>query len=317
MLEQAISVERVTKHYGPVRALDGLDLSVRAGSVCAMLGPNGAGKTTAIRILSTLARPDSGRVTVLGHDVVHEPMLVRRAIGFAGQSAAVDDDLTGRENLVILGRMLHLGSQRARLRAEALLNQFNLVDAADRLVKTYSGGMRRRLDLIASFVTPRPVLLLDEPTTGLDPRSRNEIWETVRQLVADGTTVVLTTQYLLEADELADDVVIIDHGRAVATGSPEQLKADIGLRVDVEVAEAGGVASATAALAGLTGSEPVPDIEHLRISAALLNPALTIPTVVRYLDEAGVAIKDVGIRQPTLDEVFLRLTDRSVEESAA
>ena len=315
--EPAVSVQGVVKSYGSVRALDGLDLAVAAGTVCALLGPNGAGKTTAVRVLSTLTTPDAGRARVLGHDVVEQPMRVRRSIGLAGQNAAVDNDLTGRENLVILGRMLHLGRQGASNRADELLTRFGLTDAADRLVKTWSGGMRRRLDLIASFVAPRPVLLLDEPTTGLDPRSRNEIWSTVQDLVAAGTTVLLTTQYLEEADQLADDVVIVDQGRCVATGSPEELKVAIGVRVDIEVGESAELPTAAAVLSTVAGGEAVLDPGHLRISAPTLDRSLTVPVVVRHLDAAGVVIKDAAIRRPTLDEVFLQMTGNPTKESAA
>ncbi|WP_181780412.1 ATP-binding cassette domain-containing protein [Pseudonocardia pini] len=303
--DPVVSVEGLVKAYGSVHALDGLDLEIAAGTVCAVLGPNGAGKTTAIRVLSTLVTPDAGRARVLGHDVVEQPGEVRRSIGLAGQHAAVDDDLTGRENLQILGRMLHLGRRGARARATELLDRFDLAEAADRLVKTWSGGMRRRLDLVASFVVVRPVLLLDEPTTGLDPRSRTEIWATVRELVAGGTTVLLTTQYLEEADHLADQVVIVDRGRSVATGSPADLKATVGVRIDVEVED---VAAAARALGALAGSEPEVDPDRRRVSAATLDGALTLPAVVRHLDAAGVVVRDVALRRPTLDEVFLQLT---------
>jgi len=315
--ELAVSVQGVVKVFDSVRALDGLDLAVRAGTVCAVLGPNGAGKTTAVRILATLVTPEAGRAAVLGQDVVVDAARVRRLVGLAGQNAAVDNDLTGRENLVILGRMLHLGRRGARSRADELLARFELADAADRLVKTWSGGMRRRLDLIASFVVPRPVLLLDEPTTGLDPRSRNEIWSTIRDLVAAGTTVVLTTQYLEEADQLADDVVIIDHGRCVATGSPADLKSTFGVRIDVEVDNPGELAAAAAVLGALTASQPELDPDHHRVSAPTRDRSVTLPVIVRRLDAAGVQIKDATVRRPTLDEVFLNLTDNPSTESAA
>ncbi len=285
--------------------------------MCALLGPNGAGKTTVIRTLSTLVTPDSGRVHVLGRDVVEDAVQVRRSIGLAGQNAAVDDDLTGRENLVILGRMLHLGRRGARRRADELLSRFGLADAADRLVKTWSGGMRRRLDLIASFVVPRPVMLLDEPTTGLDPRSRNEIWSTVRDLVAAGTTVVLTTQYLEEADQLADVLVFIDRGRAVASGSPDDLKAMIGVQVDIEVDDPDELPAAASLLGSLTGGEPEINPDRRRISSPTLDRTLTLPAVVRSLDGAGVVVTDAAIRRPTLDEVFLRLTGNPTTEAAA
>ena len=315
--EPAVSLQGVVKVYDSVRGLDGLDLTVNAGTVCAVLGPNGAGKTTAVRVLSTLVTPDTGRAHVLGHDVVQDAMQVRRLIGLAGQNAAVDNDLTGRENLVILGRMLHLGRRGARHRADELLTRFGMADAADRLVKTWSGGMRRRLDLIASFVVPRQVLLLDEPTTGLDPRSRNEIWSTVRELVAAGTTVLLTTQYLEEADQLADDVAIIERGRCVATGSPEDLKAAFGVRVDIEIGDPAELTSAATALGALTGGNAVLDPDNQRVSAPTLDRSLTLPVIVRSLDTAGIVIKDAAIRRPTLDEVFLHLTGDPARESAA
>jgi len=315
----AIEIEGLVKEYRGHRALDGLDLVVRPGTVCALLGPNGAGKTTAVRVLATLVRPDGGRASVLGSDVIEQPGRVRRAIGLAGQHAAVDDDLTGRENLVILGRMLHLGRRGARTRADELLERFDLAAAADRLVKTWSGGMRRRLDLIASIVVPRAVLLLDEPTTGLDPRSRTEIWTAVRDLVDGGTTVLLTTQYLEEADRLADDVAILDRGRAIAYGSPEDLKATVGSRVDVEVGDSADIAAdltAAAALLGeMTGGPPEIDPDRRRVGAPTWDRSLTLPTVVRRFDAAGIPTTDAAVRRPTLDEVFLHLTD--AQEDAA
>ena len=313
----AVVAEGIVRAYGPVRALDGLDLEVARGSVCAVLGPNGAGKTTAIRVLATLTAPDAGRAAVLGHDVVRDAAAVRASIGLAGQHAAVDDDLTGRENLEILGRMHHLGRRGARKRAGELLDRFDLADAADRLVKTWSGGMSRRLDLIASVVVAPPVLFLDEPTTGLDPRSRTEIWRTVRELVAAGTTVLLTTQYLEEADGLADDIVIIDGGRVVATGSPDTLKDSIGVRVDVLVHAPAELPAAVAALAAYTRGEPEIDEVALRISAPVAAAAVTVPGVVRMLDVAGVAVLDVGIRRPTLDELFLHLVGRRSQQEVA
>ncbi len=304
----AVVAEGLVRTYGSVRALDGLDLAIAEGGVCAVLGPNGAGKTTAIRVLATLTVPDAGRATVLGHDVVREAGLVRRSIGLAGQHAAVDDDLTGRENLRILGRMHHLGRRRAAERAAELLDRFDLADAADRLVKTWSGGMRRRLDLVASVVVAPPVLFLDEPTTGLDPRSRTAIWATVRDLVAGGTTVLLTTQYLEEADRLADDLVVVDGGRVVATGSPEALKASIGVGVDVAVETGSDLPGAASVLGSWAHAEPVVDADGLRVGVVVVGTAVVLPEVVRRLDAAGVTAVDVGIRRPTLDEVFLRLT---------
>jgi ABC-2 type transport system ATP-binding protein len=313
----AIETTGLTRSFGAVHALRGLDLQVPTGSICALLGPNGAGKTTAIRILATLCRPDSGTALICGYDVVDQALEVRRRIGLAGQHAAVDDNLTGRDNLFILGLMHHLGRRRARARAGELLDRFNLADAGDRLVKTWSGGMRRRLDLIASLVVDPPVLFLDEPTTGLDIRSRTEIWSTARELAAQGSTVLLTTQYLDEADALADDVVIIDAGRMVAHGSPEQLKDQIGTRVDVVVAEPGDLPGAVSALARWATTEPTTDADHRRVSAAVPAGALTLPELVRHLDAAGVPAVDAGIRRPTLDEVFLGLTTDPTAKDAA
>ena len=292
----------------PVRALRRVDLSVPRGGVCALLGPNGAGKTTVVRVLATLIRPDAGTARVAGHDVLREPGLVRAAIGLAGQHAAVDDDLTGRENLFILGLMHHLGRRGARARAAELLDRFGLADAADRLVKTWSGGMRRRLDLIASLVVAPSVLFLDEPTAGLDPRSRGEIWAAVRALAADGTTVLLTTQYLDEADQIADQIVIIDAGLVTAHGSPDELKDSLGSRVDVVVAEGADLDAAEAALADIVTGPPRLDGAERRLTAPVAAGAVTLPDLVRRLDAAGVTAEDVSVRRPTLDEVFLDRT---------
>jgi ABC-2 type transport system ATP-binding protein len=292
----------------PVRALRGVDLSVPRGGVCALLGPNGAGKTTMVRVLATLIRPDAGAARVAGHDVLREPGLVRAAIGLAGQHAAVDDDLTGRENLFILGLMHRLGRRGARARAAELLDRFGLAAAADRLVKTWSGGMRRRLDLIASLVVAPPVLFLDEPTTGLDPRSRAEIWATVRALAADGTTVLLTMQYLDEADRIADQIVIIDAGLVTAHGSPDELKDSLGSRVDVVLADAGGLDAAEAVLADIVTGPPRLDAGERRLTAPVAAGAVTLPELVRRLDAAGITAEDVSVRRPTLDEVFLDRT---------
>ncbi|MGH3391902.1 MAG: ATP-binding cassette domain-containing protein [Actinomadura sp.] len=304
----AIEAVGLRKSFGSVQALDGLELSVPQGRVCALLGPNGAGKTTAIRVLATLTRPDGGRAMVAGHDVISHPRQVRRSIGLAGQHAAVDDDLTGRENLVILGLMHHLGRRGARRRATGLLAEFGLAEAADRLVKTWSGGMRRRLDLLASLVVAPPVLFLDEPTTGLDPRSRAEIWATVRTLASDGTTVLLTTQYLEEADRLADDIVIVDAGKVAAQGSPDALKDAIGLRVDV-VLEDGGDLHAAAAILRRFAVRPLHiDAGERRLTTPVAAGAVTLPELVRELDAAGLRPEDVSVRRPTLDEVFLDRT---------
>ena len=303
-----IEAAGLTKSFGAVTALDGLDLTVTAGRVCALLGPNGAGKTTAIRILATLTRPDGGRASVAGHDVLRQPGQVRAAIALAGQHAAVDDDLTGRENLVILGLMHHLGRRQARQRAAALLTEFGLADAADRLVKTWSGGMRRRLDVVGSLILSPQVLFLDEPTTGLDPRSRSEIWATVRGLAAAGTTVLLSTQYLNEADQLADDVVIIDAGRVIAQGTPDELKDAIGTRIDIVLADAGDLAAAAGVLARWATGPPVTNPDERRLSAPVGAGAITLPELVRQLEAAGLRAEDVSVRRPTLDEVFLART---------
>jgi ABC-2 type transport system ATP-binding protein len=320
----AIEVEGLRKSFGQVQALRGIDLAVPQGGVCALLGPNGAGKTTAVRVLATLTRPDGGTALVTGHDVVREPGKVRRVIGLAGQHAAVDDDLTGKENLLILGLMQHLGRRRAKARAAELLERFGLADAGGRLVKTWSGGMQRRLDLIASLIVTPAVLFLDEPTTGLDPRSRSEIWSAVRSLAAEGTTVLLSTQYLEEADRLASQIVIIDAGLVTAQGSPDDLKNSLGSRVDVVLTDdvagggAGGGALTTAetVLRGITGSQPHVDREARRLTAAISAGAITLPELVRRLDAAGVEAEDVSVRRPTLDEVFLSETETGTEAAA-
>jgi ABC-2 type transport system ATP-binding protein len=316
-MDDAIVVaEGLHKHYGATHALAGLDLSIRAGTVCGLLGPNGAGKTTAVRVLTTLAALDGGRATVAGYDVVRQADEVRARIGLAGQHAAVDEKLTGRDNLRLFGRLYHLPPRVARRRADELLDRFDLVDAADRLVSTYSGGMRRRLDVITSLIVAPSVLFLDEPTTGLDPRSRGEIWDSIRALVADGTTVLLTTQYLDEADQLADDIVVVDHGRAVASGSPDELKAIIGDRLDVLLADPAQLDRAAGILAVLTGSVPVTEPPD-RISVPVAGGAVRLADVVRQLDLAEVTAADVALRRPTLDEVFLKITGDHRERQAA
>ena len=324
----AIEAAGLRKSFGKVQALRGVDLAVPQGSVCALLGPNGAGKTTAVRVLATLIRPDGGTALVAGHDVVREPGKVRAAIGLAGQHAAVDDDLTGRENLLILGLMQHLGRRRAKARSAELLERFGLADAGGRLVKTWSGGMQRRLDLIASLIVTPAVLFLDEPTTGLDPRSRSQIWSSVRSLAAEGTTVLLSTQYLEEADRLAGQIVIIDAGRVTAQGTPDDLKNALGSRVDVVLADSAGadgasaragvagsgaLATAETVLRGLTGNQPRVDPERRRLTVAIAAGAVTLPELVRRLDAAGVEAGDVSIRRPTLDEVFLAETETETE----
>jgi ABC-2 type transport system ATP-binding protein len=314
----AVSVTGLHKHYGKTHALRGLDLTVPAGTVCGLLGPNGAGKTTAVRVLATLAEPGAGRAAVAGFDVVREPDEVRRRIGFTGQHAALDEGLTGRENLRLLGRLHHLGTRGAKARADELLARFGLAEAADRLVRTYSGGMRRRLDLIASLLTRPQVLFLDEPTTGLDPRSRGEIWTTVRELAAEGTTVLLTTQYLDEADQLAGHIAVVDHGVVIASGSPQQLKETIGVRVEATVADPAQLEAAARVLAELTGGEAVVESEQRRAGApTAAGRTVSLPRLVRELDAAGVEALDVALRRPSLDEVFLTLTGGPPAVSAA
>ncbi|MFF0775932.1 ATP-binding cassette domain-containing protein [Nonomuraea wenchangensis] len=309
MPDPIVVAEGLHKSFGDTQALRGLDLNVPRGTVCGVLGPNGAGKTTAVRILATLSDPDAGHARIAGYDVVREAGKVRERIGLAGQYAAVDDKLTGRGNLRMFGRLSHLSRREAHRRADELLDRFGLTDAADRQVAGYSGGMRRRLDLITCLILRPEVLFLDEPTTGLDPRSRGEIWGSIRELVADGTTVLLTTQYLDEADQLADDIAVVDHGRVIATGTPDELKATIGDRLDVTLESPAALPAAMTVLNALTGADPTAT-DADRLSVALPGGRLRLADVVRELDRAGVAAADVSLRRPTLDEVFLRLTDR-------
>ncbi|MDH6448814.1 MULTISPECIES: ATP-binding cassette domain-containing protein [unclassified Streptomyces] len=302
----AVLSEGLEKRFGEVHALRGLDLAVAPGTVCSILGPNGAGKTTAVRLLTTLLRPDSGSARVAGHDLVREPEAVRRAIAVTGQYASVDGDLTGRENLRLFARLHRVRGPAER--AAELLDRFGLAEAADRTASTYSGGMRRRLDLAASLVRRPEILFLDEPTTGLDPASRNLIWDGVRELTADGTTVLLTTQYLEEADQLAHDIALVDQGRVAHTGSPAQLKALIGAHVEIVVADADVLVKAAGVLDQLTGGAPSFDHERNSVGAVTQDTTLTLPRLVRELDTAGVPLLDASIRPPTLDDVFLRLT---------
>ncbi|MEU3726099.1 ATP-binding cassette domain-containing protein [Streptomyces sp. NPDC031705] len=304
----AVLSEGLEKHYGEVHALRGLDLAVPEGTVCGLLGPNGAGKTTAVRILTTLTAPTAGRALVAGHEVTGDPAAVRRAIGATGQYASVDGDLTGRENLRLFARLAGLRGRAVRARADELLERFGLGEAADRVASTWSGGMKRRLDLAAGLVTRPRVLFLDEPTTGLDPAAREQIWTAVRDLADSGTTVLLTTQYLEEADRLADGVVVVDRGRAVATGTPAALKARIGARAEVTVAEPAALAGAAAVLDRLTGGRPALDEERLTAAVTVLDASLTLPRIIRELDTAQILVTDASLRPPTLDEVFLRLT---------
>ncbi|TXS47301.1 ATP-binding cassette domain-containing protein [Streptomyces sp. OR43] len=315
----AVLSEGLEKRYGDVHALRGLDLAVAEGTVCGVLGPNGAGKTTAVRVLTTLTAPAGGSARIAGHDVVREAGAVRAAIGVTGQSASVDGELSGRQNLRLFARLLKYRGEVARTRADELLERFGLTDAADRPARTYSGGMRRRLDLAASLLARPQVLFLDEPTTGLDPHSRNQIWAAVRELAGLGTTVLLTTQYLEEADQLADDIVLVDSGRAAHSGSPAELKARIGSYAEVVVAHASALDLAAAVLDQLTGTEPVLDHERRTVGAVTTDVSLTLPRIVRELDAAGAAVIDASLRPPTLDEVFLRLTGRStpIKETAA
>ncbi|CAM5347043.1 ATP-binding cassette domain-containing protein [Streptomyces xanthochromogenes] len=305
----AVLSEGLEKRFGAVHALRGLDLAVAEGTVCGVLGPNGAGKTTAVRLLTTLLAPDAGSARVAGHDVVREQDAVRRAIGVTGQSASVDVELSGRQNLRLFARLHGMRGAAGRERAAELLDRFELADAADRAAGTYSGGMRRRLDLAASLLTRPRVLFLDEPTTGLDPASRNQIWSAVRALTAEGTTVLLTTQYLEEADRLADQIVLVDQGRAAVTGTPAELKARIGSYAQVVVADEGSMPRAAAVLDQLTGSRPQLDTATRTVGAVSMDPTITLPRLVRELDGATVPILDVSLRPPTLDEVFLRLTE--------
>jgi len=314
----AISAEGLTKVYrskgAEVRALDGLDLEVQEGTVLGLLGPNGAGKTTTVRILATLLRPDSGRATVLGHDVVHEAQQVRHLIGLSGQYAAVDENLTGRENLWMFGRLYRLPSAAARTRAGELLEQFALTDAGDRIVKTYSGGMRRRLDLAAALIARPRLLFLDEPTTGLDPRSRLGMWEVIRSLVAAGTTLLLTTQYLEEADALADRIAVVDSGRIIAGGTADELKAAVGgERIELVVHDPARLDAAIDVLATRSVGAPTVDRHGRRITAPTEGGAQQLVEVIRALDADGIALDDIGLRRPTLDDVFLALTGHAAE----
>ncbi len=308
-----IEAEGLVKSYGETRALDGVDFTVAAGSILGLLGPNGAGKTTAVRILTTLARPDAGRGTVAGIDVVAHPAEVRRHIGVAAQDATLDGLLTGRQNLVLVGELSDMGRAASRARATELLALFELTDAADRVLKGYSGGMRRRLDLAASLMTRPPVLFLDEPTTGLDPTSRQRVWDAIRELLREGVTVLLTTQYLDEADALASRIVVIDHGRVIASGTPQELK-EASRSAHLEVTLAAPHATAELALASLvTGRIHVSD-DGRRLSAAVDSSPGFATSVVRALDEAGVLVDNIEVRQPSLDDVFFSLTGGHIEE---
>ncbi|MFI1353953.1 ATP-binding cassette domain-containing protein [Streptomyces sp. NPDC020898] len=311
-MELAIEAEGLCKRYERRQALGGVDLAVPSGTVLGLLGPNGAGKTTTVRMLATLLEPDGGRARVAGYDVVRQPAEVRRRIGLAGQYAAVDDMLTGRENLVLIGTLTHLGRGAARARAAELLDRFELTGAADRPARTYSGGMRRRLDLAACLVARPSVLFLDEPTTGLDPVSRSRLWDAVKELVADGVTVLLTTQYLEEADVLADRIAVIDTGRVIAEGTPEELKRTAGEeRLEVSLTRPESVTRAADALRRVAPGEPSADLADGTVSIVLSDGIQSIETAAAALRQAGVDVADFALRRPTLDDVFISLTGKS------
>jgi ABC-2 type transport system ATP-binding protein len=309
-----IEATGLAKYYKEVTALDGLDLAVPEGTILGLLGPNGAGKTTAVSILTTLISPDAGHATVAGKDIVKEARDVRKLIGLSGQYAAVDEHLTGFENLDMIGRLYRLGREPARLRSRELLERFDLTDAADRPVKTYSGGMRRRLDLAGAIVAEPQVLFLDEPTTGLDPRSRTEMWSVIRDLVGKGTTLLLTTQYLEEADRLADDIVVIDQGREIAHGTADQLKDTVGgERIEVTVTEASEVDPTRVILEGFAVGDVRVDERSRSLVAPISGGASEFTKALRRIDDAGIGVNDVGLRRPTLDDVFLSLTGHVAE----
>ncbi len=315
----AIVVEGLTKSFGSVQALRGIDFSVERGTILGVLGPNGAGKTTAVRILTTLVRPDGGTALVEGRDVLREPDAVREIIGLAGQSAAIQEELTGRENLEILGRLYHLPKQRSKERAQELLERFELLDAANRPARTYSGGMARRLDLAASLVAEPAVLFLDEPTTGLDPRSRNGMWGIIRDLVSGGTTLLLTTQYLEEADELADEIIVVDHGRVIAAGTSDTLKDKVGGDVvEFGVLDRSRLGAAADAFAELSEVAPMLDPEEAVVAVRVGNQgSKAVVQAVRNLDAAGIETTGLALRRPSLDDVFLALTGHQAAEEEA
>ncbi|MFI0903952.1 ATP-binding cassette domain-containing protein [Streptomyces sioyaensis] len=312
----AIYAEGLVKAFGAVRALDGVDLDVPEGTVLGMLGPNGAGKTTAVRVLTTLLQPDRGKAVVAGIDVLAHPDKVRRSIGLSGQFAAVDEYLTGRENLTMVGRLYQMSGRDAKRRAAELLERFHLGDAADRTAKTYSGGMRRRLDLAAALVVSPPVMFMDEPTTGLDPRNRQELWDVIQELVAGGTTLLLTTQYLEEADRLAHDICVVDHGKVIARGTADQLKARTGgERVEVVVHDPDHLTVADEVLRGFGKGEGTVDPHIRKLTVPVTGGAKLLAEVIRELDLRGVEIDDIGLRRPTLDDVFLSLTGHHAEDA--
>jgi ABC-2 type transport system ATP-binding protein len=323
MTENAIEAHGLVKRYGDKLALDGVDLDVARGAVCALLGPNGAGKTTAVRVLTTLTRPDAGTATVAGHDILRDPVSVRRSMGLAAQDATVDGLLTGHENLTMIGELHHLGRKAARARATELLEQFTLGDARDKLARDYSGGMRRRLDLAATLVARPEVLFLDEPTTGLDPRARNDLWDVLDGLVEGGATILLTTQYLEEADRLADDIVVVDHGRVIARGDSRALKRQVGGdQLHVVVVHRADLDVVAEIVGRIAGTQPTVEPGDRSVSAPAEGGVAAIGELAQALAEAEIAVEDLGLSQPTLDDAFLILTgtptpvhhDQTVEE---